>query len=119
MHRRLPNPTLAEINISLTAICSYVFGFLFLIVPLILMPLPVVGHMSAAEAIQVERFWGWIALVAMLFSIQLFMQVISEFLRGPQRRFTTMALDLLAAGVQLYLWYGASATQKLISQTIF
>jgi len=119
MRRRLPNPTLAECNISLTSVSAYLFGMLSLIVPLILLPLPVVGYMSAAEAVQVERFWGWIALAAMLFSIQLFMQVISEFLRGEQRRFLTMAIDLIGAGLQLYLWYGASATQRLISQTIF
>lgn len=106
MKRRLPNPTLAELNISLPVIASLVF--VFSVAFCITIFFPPFHAVSAEEAAGIQRAWEIIALIALLFAILHLMYGLLEITRGKQSRKITAIGDFLAAGIQLYFWYGAN-----------
>lgn len=112
MKRRLPNPTLAECSLSLPAVGSMVFGFLVTQIPLLFMMS--FHDVSPEEVIARVHFWKRVALIALLFSVLLFLFGLLEITRKKaHRRKTTAIVDFFASAVQLHLWHGASRLADL------
>lgn len=116
MKRRLPNPTLGELNLSLPVLASLVFVFSVAFIATLF--LPSLGASSPEEAAGLHTFWGRVALIAIMFAILHCMYGVIELTRGKQRREVTALFDFFAAAVQIYFWYGAGQLANLAAESM-